>query len=369
MSHRKHVYRTWIEIDRSALRHNLRIARRLAPGATIIGVIKADAYGHGIQEVVDTIKHHVDYFAVASLEEALKISIQETNCNHRVILLSPALPSEYQHIAKYGFIPTISSFKEAMLFAKVAQPGALIHFKVNTGMGRLGVFHKDAEKTLKQIVTLPLAIDSISTHLSSADSDLNTTRKQIALFKKVLKRLLPLAPHAKVHALNSAGLLRFPSKAHDTIRIGLLLYGVSPLPRLQKLLRPAMTWKATVCLVYKLPKGSTVSYGQTYCAPRDITVAILPVGYGDGYPRQASGMEASVLIKGKRAPILGSVTMDQIIVDITDIPNVKVGDQAVLLGKQGRKQITANDLAAKANTISWHLFTGITERVHRCYKR
>jgi alanine racemase len=361
----KQVYRTWVEIDRSALLHNLRVVKKQAPNATIIAVLKANAYGHGIQEVASAISNEVDYFAVASLEEALKI--EAVDRTHPIMLLSAALPSEYFAIAEHGFIPTISSYEEAHLFAKVAQAGALIHFKINTGMGRLGAFYASAEKTLKKICRLPLTIQSISTHLPSADTDPRYTRQQIRLFRKIVIPLLALAPHAEVHFLNSAGFLRFPKEAYETIRLGLLLYGISPVPRLQKLLRPAMTWKATICLVHKLPKGSTVSYGRTYCAPRDITVAILPVGYGDGYPWQVSENGAFVLIKGKRAPILGRVTMDQIVVDVTSITNVKVGDEAVLIGKQGKYEIKANELAAKANTITWHLFTGINDRVHRCY--
>ncbi|MFZ4115793.1 MAG: alanine racemase [Chthoniobacterales bacterium] len=362
----KQHFRTWIEINRAALRYNLRVVRQLAPSASIIGVLKADAYGHGIQEVVAAIQHDVSYFAVASLEEALKI--EEVDRRHQILLLSPALPSEYPEIAKRGFIPTISSYEEARCFSKVAPVGAPIHFKVNTGMGRLGVWHEEAEKILKQICKLPLSIQSISTHLPSADTDPRYTRMQIALFQKIVMRLHLLAPTAEVHFLNSAGFLRFPQETYDSVRLGLMLYGVSPLPRLQKLLRPAMTWKAIVCLVHKLPKGSTISYGRTYVAPRDLTVAILPVGYGDGYPRQVSGKGAFVLIKGKRAPILGRVTMDQMVVDVTTIPNVRIGTEAVLIGKQKKQEITATSLAAKANTISWHLFTGITGRVHRCYQ-
>jgi len=359
------IYRTWVEIDRAALHHNLEVAKRFAPGASIMAVLKADAYGHGIEEVVAAIKNKVDYFAVASLEEAL--SIQEGGGHHPILLLSPALPNEYSQIAEHGFIPTISSFSEALDFSKVVPPGAAIHFKVNTGMGRLGVLSDLAEETLERITSLPLVIESISTHLPSADTDRCYTRKQLALFKKTLKTLRPLAPRAKIHCLNSAGLLHFPEEAYDTIRLGILLYGVSPLAQLQKILRPAMTWKATVCLVHNLPKGSTVSYGRTYCAPRNIRVAILPVGYGDGYPRQVSGKGASVLIQGKLAPIIGCITMDQMMIDVTHLANIKVGDQAVLMGTQGTKQITAQEIATKADTISWHLLTGITQRVRRSY--
>ncbi len=358
-------FRSWIEIDRSALRHNVRVAKKCAPQAKIIAVLKANAYGHGITGVAEALSSHVAYFAVASLEEALRI--REVEKKIPILLLSAALPSEYAAIAEHGFIPTISSYEEARLFSKVAPCNAPIDFKINTGMGRLGAFYTEAEKTLAQITALPLSIQSISTHLPSADSDVSYTRRQLALFKKLLPPLRAWAPKASVHVLNSAGLLRFSEHAYDDVRIGLMIYGVAPIASFQKLLRPAMTWKTVISFITKIPKGSHISYGGTYQAPHDLTVAILPVGYGDGYPRQVSGKGAYVLLQGKRAPILGRVTMDQLIVDISRIKYVRIGTEVVLLGKQGTQQITATEFATKAETIAWHLFTGITERVHRTY--
>lgn len=360
-------FRSWVEIDRAALHHNLQVVQKLAPKAKIIAVIKANAYGHGMTGMAKTLAPHVSYFAVASLEEALRI--REVEKKIPILLLSAALHSEYAAIAEHGFIPTISSYEEAYYFSKKANAGAPIDFKINTGMNRLGAWPADAEKIMLRIVKLPLTIQSISTHLPSADSDAAYTRRQLALFKNLLPPLRALAPNASVHVLNSAGLLRFSKHAYDEVRIGLMMYGVAPIASFQKLLRPALTWKTVISLITKIPKGSGVSYGGTYQASRDLTAAILSVGYGDGYPRHVSGKGAYVLMEGKRAPIIGRVTMDQLIVDVSHIKNAKIGDTVILLGKQGRQEITATELSSKADTIAWHLFTGITERVHRVYKK
>lgn len=358
-------FRTWVEINRSALRYNLNVVESLASGAGIIAVLKANAYGHGLEEIAKSISSKVSLFAVASLKEALQLRAVEKNLP--ILLLSAALPSEYQAISDHNFIPTISSLKEARLFSKISKKNHPIHFKIDTGMGRLGASPLEAEKILTLIIKLPLVVHSISTHLPSADSEKSFTRTQLAAFKKLLPNLQKLAPNASVHILNSAGLLHFSSNTHDLVRVGLILYGVSPIPSLQKLLRPVLTWKATVSHISNVPCGSSISYGRTYRAPRDLTVAVLPVGYADGYPRQLSGQGAYVLINGKPCPVLGIVTMDQIMIDISDAGKVRIGSEAILLGKQKKLEITASDLAAKAGTISWHLFTGITERVHYVY--
>ena len=363
-------FRTWVDIDCAALRHNIDVVKSLAPHAGIIAVIKANAYGHGICGVASAISDMVSYFAVTSLNEA--ITLQQTVSTVPIMLLSAALPFEYPAIAEHGFIPTLSSFEEAAAFAKVAPQRAPVHVKIDTGMGRLGISYYDAEKTVAQIAHLPLTIQSISTHLSSADSNVRTTHAQLASFKKLIPLLRRYAPEARMHVLNSAGLLRSSGEAHELIRVGLMLYGISPIAAAVEcegrfLLQPVMTWKAQVSLIKSVPKGSCMSYGGTYKAPRNLRLAILSLGYADGYPRQLSNQGAYVLINGCRCSLLGRVTMDQLIVDISRAGNVSIGSEAVLLGKQGDAEITASWLAAKAGTISWHLFTGISERVQRCY--
>ena len=366
--------RTWVEIDHSSLRHNLKAVRKLAGRAGIMAVVKANGYGHGLNEVAFTLgsgQDAVEIFAVASLGEALQL--RRTEKTRPILLLSAALPSEYREIARHGFIPTISSLKEAQFFAKAAPKGAPIHFKIDTGMGRLGALPEESVQILAGIARLPLTIQSISTHLSSADSDRECTLGQLKTFSRLLPRLRSLAPGALIHALNSAGAMLHSSQVGDLARVGLALYGISPMPRFQKLLRPALAWKASVTFIHDLPKGHRISYGGTYTAPRNLTVAVLPAGYADGYPRQLSGKGASVLIRGKRCPLLGRVTMDQIMVDVSAVKGIKVGDEAVLVGKQGQRgkgkaEITATEVARKADTIPWHLFCGITARVAYKYK-
>ncbi len=362
--------RTWVEINHAALRHNLKVVCKLAAPSKIMAVVKANGYGHGLNEVASTLRDGIETFAVASLGEA--VQLRNTERKKPILLLSAALPAEYEEIARQGFIPTISSLHEATLFAKAASsrniPDAGVHFKIDTGMGRLGALPSEAARILRGIIKLPLRLHSISTHLPSADSDAEFTSAQLKTFQKLVAELQTIAPGIPVHVLNSAATILMPSHAYDLVRIGLLLYGVSPIPSSQKLVRPVLSWKASVTYIRKIPKGQGISYGSTYRASKDLTVAVLPVGYADGYPRQISGKGATVLIKGQRCPVLGRVTMDQVMVDISLIAGVKVGDQAVLVGSQKGQEITASEVAAWADTIPWHLFCGITERVAYWHK-
>ena len=364
--------RSWVEIDHAALKYNLKVVRKLAGRADLMAVVKANGYGHGLNEIAETLSKGVEIFAVASLSEALQL--RETERTKPILLLSAALPSEYGEIARHGFIPTISSLEEATLFAKAAA-GLLkkktlpqINFTLDTGMGRLGAHPAEAYEILQAILKLPLALHGISTHLPSADSDTVFTKAQLKRFEALVKKLHQIAPGVPVHVLNSAATILHPSSARDIVRIGLLLYGVSPIPKMRKLVKPVLSWKAAVTLVRQIPKGQGVSYGSSYIAPRSLTVAILPAGYADGYPRQLSGRGGAVLLNGRRCPVLGRVTMDQIIVDISKAGDVKVGDEAVLVGKQSGKEITATEVAVQANTIPWHLFCGITARVAYFHK-
>ena len=371
VSVRKHLQkslpkRTWVEIDLGAIRRNLKAVRRMAGKVGIMAVVKANGYGHGLNEVARALSPGVDVFAVASLGEALLL--RQTEQTRPILLLSAALPAEYPEIARHGFIPTISSLKEARLYAATAGDNAAIHFKVDTGMGRLGADPEEAFAILRKIRDLPLSLHSISTHLASADSDQEFTKKQLREFEEMLSYLREFEPKVPVHVLNSAGTMLFPAHAQDLVRVGLALYGISPITRFQKLLRPALSWKASVTYLNDLPKGRGISYGSTYVTPRAMKVAVLPVGYADGYPRHLSGKGASVLIKGKRCPLLGRVTMDQIMVDVSAIKGIKVGDEAILVGKQGKEEITATEVALKADTIPWHLFCGITGRVAYLYR-
>ena len=358
--------RTWVEVDHSALRHNLKAVQKMAGKAGIMAVVKANGYGHGLNEVSSTLSPGVEVFAVASLGEG--IQLRRTEKRKPILLLSAALPSEYRDIGRQGFIPTISTIKEAEFYAQTAPVGAPIHFKIDTGMGRLGAQPEQTFAILRKLRKLPLTLHSISTHLASADSNETATQGQLKCFEELLSYLREFETKVPIHILNSAGTMLFPTHAHDLVRVGLALYGISPVQKFQKLLKPALSWKASVTFLNELPKGHGISYGSTYTTPRAMRVAVLPVGYADGYPRHLSGKSASILIKGKRCPLLGRVTMDQIMVDVSAIKGIKVGDEAVLVGKQGKDEITATEVAKKADTIPWHLFCGITGRVAYIYK-
>lgn len=356
--------RSWAEIDLRALRHNLAAVRAAVGTApAILAVVKANAYGHGAAEVVRALAHDVETFGVASLSEAHAVAAAGTGCD--IMLLSPCLPAERPLAA--GFIVTVSSVEEAAAFASFGP--VRVNFKIDTGMGRIGASRESAIDHLRAIMRLPgLQIYSISTHLPSPDEDPEFTRGQLASFAGMARQCREIAPDARIHSLNSAGLLAFPEHAADIVRAGLVLYGASPLPEFQHRFLPVLTWKARVTLVRCLPAGAGISYGRTFLTTRPTRIAMLAVGYADGFPRHASGKETPVLIGGARHPVVGRVTMDQIVVDITDGgETIAPGDEAVIIGRQGEDEISAAELASRAGTIPWEIFTGITGRVARIY--
>jgi alanine racemase len=211
-----------------------------------------------------------------------------------------------------------------------------------------------------------LHIAAISTHLPVADEDPVYTWHQLDRARAQIEKLSPKS----TTVLNSAGILRFGSfaRSRDIVRAGLTLYGISPVPEFQTRFRPAMTWKTRVILVREVGAGRSISYGRTFITERLTRVATLAAGYGDGYQRHLSGQNAEVLIRGKRCPLLGRVTMDQIMVDVSHLETVNVGEEAILVGSQGEETILASELAAKAGTITWDIFTAITKRVERIYR-
>ncbi len=358
--------RCWVEIDTAALRHNAAVACANSD-AELLAVIKGNGYGHGLAEVAKALAGSAAIFGVANVQEAREA---RRVVPHPVLILGPALPAERAPIVEQGFIPSISSFVEAEEFGRAAKVRkALLNCVIDTGMGRMGIAEPDAPTELKLIAALPHAeIHSISTHLPSADEDPAYTRDQLARFKAVVAQIRESVPGAyKIHALPSAGVFGFADPEFDIVRGGLMLYGVSPIAQFQDQLRPALTWKSHVVLLRELPAGSSVSYGRTWIAPRITRVATLSAGYADGYPRAVSNRGAAVLIGGKRCPVLGRVTMDLMMVDVTDACGVAVGDEAVLIGRQGDEEIQAREVAERAGTIAWEIFTGIGSRVARVY--
>jgi alanine racemase len=358
-------HRCRAEIDHAALRHNAAAVRKAIgkePG--IIAVVKADGYGHGGPEVAQTLAPFAEQFGVATLGEAR--AVRAAAPDKDIPILSPCLPSEREDVVHEGFIPVVSSTAEAKAYARLAMDKPVrIHLCIDTGMGRIGVWQDDAIKTAQETVAIEdIEVESVSTHLPVADSDPDFTAQELAAWDKLVAQLRPILPEAKFHALNSAASLERPQHSADRVRPGLALYGISPLPAFQKLLKPVMTLKTHITLVRDLGPGRGISYGRDFITSNPMRVATLAMGYADGYPRQTSNKGAQVLIRGKRCPILGRITMDQFMVDVTDLPrDVAPGEEVVLFGKQGNEEITVNEVAAWAGTITWDILTRLGRRV------
>lgn len=367
----RHNTRCWAEIDLAALDHNFEVARRRSPGsAGVMAVVKANCYGHGVLPVVRLLRDRAAWFAVANLREAVEIEPEAGGVP--IILFGPVLPEEREEVVRRGFVPMLSSLEEARAFAALADSDnpAQAHVKIDTGMGRMGIDEANAAQIVPQIAKMrALRITGIATHFPSADDDPDYTREQVDRFRALLNRLAEVFDERPiVHCQNSAGILDYEFPPFVTVtRPGLMLYGVSPSGGNQELLRPVVTWKSRVVLVREVPAGRTVSYGRTFTTPKPMRIATLSAGYADGYPRIVSNRGAAVLIAGRRCPLLGRVTMDLIMADVTDLPPdaVEPGREAVLLGRQGHEQITPDELAKMAETIEYEIFTSISARVPR----
>jgi alanine racemase len=359
--------RCWIRIDEDALRRNAQwAAGRVAP-AGLLPIVKANAYHHGALRVARLLSPFAAAFAVANLCEAGEL--RAGGIQQDLMLLGPCLPGERRAAIECGFIATVSSLEEALEYAALAgaRHPARLHFKIDTGMGRIGAWKEEGLAALARLRDIPgLELDMISTHLSAADEDSGFTLCQLHWFREQEAQLRSWFPKARLHALNSAGILRHPEFSMDLVRPGLLIYGVSPVPEGQDFLSPVMSWMTRIILLRDVPAGRRVSYGGEFITKRPSRLAVLAVGYADGYFRQIPSGTARVVIRGHRCPIVGRVTMDQIIADVTDLPvaeTLQPGDEVTLLGTDGGETITATEMAAWAGTIPWHVLTAIGDRV------
>ncbi len=369
------THRCWAEIDLAALERNLRRIRMMLPAhVRYVAVVKANAYGHGLPHTVARLMQcGADMFAVANIHEAR--AVRELGGGWPVLLLSPVLPSEETALVHHNLIATVSSAQEVARFNALGQAHGkkiAVHMKVDTGMGRLLVPHAQAQGLWEQITAAPwLSPQGIYTHFSSAESDPAFTENQRALFVETVKKLGPLPPECLLHADNSAGIDSFAAGGpFNAVRVGLLQFGVPPhksslLAQLQP--SPVLSFHTRVGLVKNLPKGTGVSYGRTRILEKDTRIAVLTAGYGDGIPTAASN-KAQVLIRGKRCPVLGRVTMDQMIVDSSALEKIEVGDVATLIGSQGDQTIDVSEFSKCCGAISWESFCAITSRVPRIYK-
>jgi alanine racemase len=360
--------RCWVEIDGRALRRNYKILRGLIPATTqFMAVVKANAYGHGLVPTARELAlAGVDWLGVANVTEGA--ALRSAGIRLPILLLSATLPDEMAEALRFRLALTLSSYEEARKLDRIARAlrrRAEVHFKIDTGMGRLGSWHLGAREELGRLRRLPnLRVTGLCTHFASADDDAKLTGVQ-------WKRVTPFFEENAdllCHAANSPAVTRRYGFNAGMIRAGLALYGIAPHPADQNLgFQPVLTWKTRVGLLREVGAGRTVSYGATYRVPSAQRHAVVAMGYGDGYFRLHS-QRGHLLVGGRRCPIRGRVTMDQIVVDVTAVPDCRVGDEAVALGRQKAEEITARELARQAQTIPWEILTNVGMRVPRVYR-
>ena len=332
----------------------------------LMAVVKAGAYGHGLEEVAQVLaRENIGFLGVANVGEARRI--RAAGVPIRLYLLGATWSGEREEIVARDWTPCLSTLEEAAHFDRLAGAAGKrlkVHLAVDTGMGRGGFLQDDLTVTMPALERMKhLEIEGVGSHLPSADEDEQFTCGQIVRYSAIIDELGGPGRFRWRHLHNSAGLLAYDQVGCNLARPGLMLYGVSPLPVYQDRLATVMTLKARVTLVRTLPAGHGVSYGRQFVTTKPTQVATIGIGYGDGYPRHVSGQGAEVCVRGVRCPILGRVTMDQIMVDVSAAGEVREGDAVEMFGPN----IPVAEVAAKAGTIVWEIFTGITPRVVRCY--
>ncbi|TAL10674.1 MAG: alanine racemase [Nitrospirae bacterium] len=359
---------TVAEIHLPSLRHNLQEVTRRVGTAAVLAIVKADAYGHGavpVSQVLLSAGAH--QLGVATVEEGLEL--RGAGITAPILVMGGVY--DIPAMQRSTLTPVLPSRDAVETAARLADPRTLplpVHLKVDTGMGRLGITPEEALALLRSGWPPTLRLEGVMSHLASADEpDREKTEQQLVRFRAFLEAIR--AAGLKVptaHIANSAAILKYPSSLFDLVRPGLMLYGYASGPTPSSDLRPALAWKTRVVQIKHVEKGQPVSYGGTFVAPRPSTLAVLPVGYADGYSRAFSN-KGRVLIGGRPAPVVGRVCMDLTMVDVTDHPAIRPGDEAVLLGRQGSAAITADDLAAWQNTISYEILCQIGPRTTRVY--
>lgn len=365
--------RAWAEVNLSHLEHNYKVAREQQPDSEMMAVLKAGAYGHGIERIAQALEniHSVPsptFLGVASVIEARRLS--NAGITSRIYLLGPTCDFERQEIVTQQWIPCISSLDEAEHFNTLTEQNLSktplnVHLAIDTGMGRGGFLPDDILQSIAKLDKLQhIRIEGIGSHLPSADEDESFTRKQFQRFDQLIEALGKDRFKYR-HLANSAGLLAYQSDCTNLCRPGLMLYGISPIAEYQENLKPVLSLKSRVSLIRTLPAGQGISYGRDTILEKDTRVATIGIGYGDGYPRSMPISQTTVLIRGQHCPLLGRVTMDQIMVDVSDYPDCQSGDEVELFGAN----ILVSDTAKLAQTIPWAILTGITPRVTRVYSQ
>ena len=367
---------TYCVIDLAALRWNFEQVRRtIGPGVKILSIVKANAYGHGAREVAKTLSRAgSDGFGVATVEEG--IELRESGIRSPILILTAIYPEQLGQLLQHKLTPAISDLATLRGLERLLRKRARalnFHLKVDTGMGRLGLLHWEIESWLPELNKLKaLKLEGLFSQLAHAEDERGEhTRTQTEAFRRVAKRLEKSGFHPPfIHLANSAALLARQETRFTMVRPGLMLYGLYPAPEMAQRveLRPALSWQTRVMQVKRLLAGSSIGYGQSFVTQRDSSIATLPVGYADGYHRLLSNRGAA-LVRGKRAPIVGRISMDLTMVDVTDIAGVNQGDEVILLGRQGDDAISADEMAGWAETICYEIVTSISARVARIQRK
>ncbi|HOE26622.1 MAG: alanine racemase [Candidatus Aureabacteria bacterium] len=369
------LYKTWAEIDLGAVRDNIaRIRAKLGRGVHLLAVVKADAYGHGMTRISRVaLRSGASWLGVSNIYEALKL--RKAHPEARILVLSAGMVGHAEAIVRHRVTPVICSaaMLDAVSRAALRAGRAVdIHAVVDTGMGRIGVWHEGAFDFIRRARrTRGVRLQGISSHFACAsDRDLSFATLQLDRFRRVLLKCrragirVPL-----VHIANSGALLGLPASYFNLARIGIMLYGVYPSREVVKSvpLRAALTLKTEICYLKQVPPGRSISYCRSYATYRDTAIATIPIGYGDGYCRLLSN-RGEVLVRGRRAPVVGNVTMDQTMIDVGHIPGARVGDEVVVIGRQGDDEITVNEVADLTGTIPYDVMCAMGKQVqHRIY--
>ena len=374
-----HHRATRAEIDLTAFRHNLQNLRKyLDPQTRIMAIVKADAYGHGaIPCARIAIESGADYLGAGVIEEG--IELRENGLNAPILILGSIFPDEAEDLVRHNLATILCTQPLAQALSKEAEKQdktVSVHIKVDTGMNRLGISPENLPALLDQVRNLKnLKIEAVSTHFSSADDeDLSVTQAQLEKFQTALTILQKEGVHTPiVHCANTSALFKFPESHFNMVRPGLILYGVLPSPSLRPVIdqgenpfQPVMQWKSQIILLKPIAKNQPVSYSGSFTTQRDSLIATLPIGYADGLHRMLSN-KMDVLIRGRRAPQVGNICMDMILIDVTDIPDVQAGDEVVIFGRQGDEMISVEELAVKGKTIPYEILCSVSKRVPRIY--
>ncbi|HSN05007.1 MAG TPA: alanine racemase, partial [Nitrospira sp.] len=362
-------------VDLAALAHNVTQLRRfLSPGCDIMAVVKANGYGHGAGEISRTLlQHGIARLAVVSIDEG--IALRQAGITAPIVVLGPLFHNQVEDLFSHRLTPVVS---DATVLPGLARRAATlpspypVHLKVETGMGRLGLAADELiELLLSRRLPSSLHLEGLMTHFADADGEAaDQTRDQLTIFTRVVTTLAAQGIRAPlIHAANSGAAVRFPDAQFSLVRPGIMLYGYHTLPRSIPApdLKPVLTLKTCLAQLRTIPAGGTVSYNATFVAKRATRVAVLPIGYADGYNRRLSN-RGEVLVHGRRAKVIGLVCMDMVMIDVTDIPGVAVGDDVIVIGRQGQDAITATDLAEWTGTIPYEILCSIGPRVPRLYQ-